>query len=75
VNVARTRSATPHEQLRVARIATVVLGIVAVVLGIAFFQEPFTLSTAAGFLLILVGSWAATRRDPVAADSERSTAP
>jgi len=48
---------------------------VAVALGVAFFQEPFTASTAGGFLLILVGSWAATRRDPAVADSEESTAP
>ncbi|MCC6317953.1 MAG: cation/acetate symporter ActP [Gemmatimonadaceae bacterium] len=36
VNVARKGDASPHEQLRVARLATVGLGIVAVVLGITF---------------------------------------
>jgi cation/acetate symporter len=36
VSVARKGAATPHEQLRVARIATVALGVVAVVLGITF---------------------------------------
>ncbi|HEX7122589.1 MAG TPA: sodium/solute symporter [Gemmatimonadaceae bacterium] len=36
VNVARRGRASGHEQLRVARIATVLLGVVAVVLGIAF---------------------------------------
>lgn len=44
---------------------------VAVALGVAFFREPFTVSTAAGFLLILVGSWAATRRDPAVAPEVR----
>ena len=36
VNVARGGHATPQEQLRVARVATVVLGVVAVLLGITF---------------------------------------
>ncbi|MGQ0539170.1 MAG: solute symporter family protein [Gemmatimonadaceae bacterium] len=36
VNVARAGVATPQEQLRVARLATVALGIVAIVLGITF---------------------------------------
>jgi len=36
VSVARRGNATPIEQLRVARLATVVLGIIAVVLGIVF---------------------------------------
>jgi cation/acetate symporter len=36
VNVARHGEASPHEQLRVARLATVVLGVVAVLLGITF---------------------------------------
>lgn len=36
VNVARHGQASAHEQLRVARVATVVLGVVAVILGIAF---------------------------------------
>ena len=36
VSVARKGEATAHEQLRVARIATVALGVVAVVLGITF---------------------------------------
>jgi cation/acetate symporter len=36
VSVARKGHATPQEQLRVARVATIVLGVVAVVLGIAF---------------------------------------
>lgn len=35
---------------------------VAVVLGVAFLGERFGLSTAAGFALILVGSWFSTRR-------------
>lgn len=36
VNVARAGTATAHEQLRVARVATVVLGVVAIILGISF---------------------------------------
>jgi cation/acetate symporter len=36
VNVARAGTATANEQLRVARAATVVLGIVAIILGISF---------------------------------------
>ena len=36
VNVARGGHATPHEQLRVARVATIVLGVIAVMLGITF---------------------------------------
>ncbi len=36
VNVARGGHATPHEQLRVARFATIVLAVVAVLLGITF---------------------------------------
>jgi cation/acetate symporter len=36
VNVVRRGNATEHEQLRVARIATILLGIASVVLGIAF---------------------------------------
>ncbi len=48
-----------------ASVVAYVAPAVAVALGIGLFQEPFTLSTAAGFLLILLGSWAATRRDAV----------
>jgi cation/acetate symporter len=36
VNVARGGHATPAEQLRVARVATVVLGVIAIMLGITF---------------------------------------
>jgi len=36
VNVARGGHATPGEQLRVARVATIILGVVAVMLGITF---------------------------------------
>jgi cation/acetate symporter len=36
VNVARGGHATPAEQLRVARVATIILGVVAVLLGITF---------------------------------------
>ncbi|HET6965141.1 MAG TPA: EamA family transporter [Acidimicrobiales bacterium] len=37
---------------------------VAVVLGVAVLGEPFKLSTAVGFVLILGGSWFATGRSP-----------
>ena len=53
-----------------ASVVAYVAPAVAVALGIAFFQEPFTLSTAGGFLLVLLGSWAATRRDPAVARPE-----
>ncbi len=56
-----------------ASVVAYVAPAVAVALGIAFFQEPFTLSTAAGFGLILLGSWAATRREPVPAQAETSS--
>ncbi|HSN93114.1 MAG TPA: DMT family transporter [Anaeromyxobacteraceae bacterium] len=46
-----------------ASVVAYVAPAVAVALGVAFFREPFTASTAGGFALILVGSWAATRRD------------
>jgi cation/acetate symporter len=36
VNVARGGHATPAEQLRVARVATIILGVIAVLLGITF---------------------------------------
>ncbi|HMC40796.1 MAG TPA: DMT family transporter [Acidimicrobiales bacterium] len=39
--------------------------IVAVLLGVAILGEPFRLSTAGGFALILAGSWLATRRRSV----------
>ena len=53
-----------------ASVVAYVAPAVAVALGIAVFQEPFTLSTAAGFLLILLGSWAATRGEPAPAPPE-----
>ena len=55
-----------------ASVVAYVAPAVAVVLGILFFEEPFTISTAAGFLLILAGSWAATQRDPAVAPPEAS---
>jgi hypothetical protein len=55
-----------------ASVVAYVAPAVAVSLGVAFFQEPFTVSTAGGFLLILAGSWVATRRDPAAAAPEES---
>ncbi len=57
-----------------ASVVAYVAPAVAVALGILVFHEPFTISTAAGFLLILAGSWAATRRDPAAAASGESSA-
>jgi len=48
---------------------------VAVALGVALLGEPFTIGTGAGFVLILLGSWLATRparlrAAPSAADAE-----
>ena len=40
---------------------------VAVLLGVTLLDEPFTLATAVGFVLILAGSVLATRRSPAAA--------
>jgi drug/metabolite transporter (DMT)-like permease len=37
---------------------------VALVLGIVLLREPFTLGAGAGFILILLGSFLATRRGP-----------
>lgn len=34
---------------------------VAVILGVSFLDEPFTIATAAGLALILAGSWLSTR--------------
>jgi drug/metabolite transporter (DMT)-like permease len=45
-----------------ATIITYVNPAVAVVLGVAFLHESFTIATAAGFALILAGSYLATRR-------------
>ena len=46
---------------------------VAVVLGVALLGEPFTVGTAAGFVLILLGSFLATR--PAGLGSGRRTVP
>ncbi len=45
-----------------ATIITYFNPVVAVVLGVAVLSEPFRASTAAGFVLILAGSWFATGR-------------
>jgi drug/metabolite transporter (DMT)-like permease len=47
-----------------ATIITYVNPAVAVVLGVAFLHEAFSAATAAGFVLILAGSYLATRRTP-----------
>jgi drug/metabolite transporter (DMT)-like permease len=44
-----------------ATVITYLNPVVAVVLGVAVLGEPFTLGTAGGFALILVGSWVSTR--------------
>lgn len=43
---------------------------VAIVLGIIFLSEPFTLGIAVGFALVLVGSFLATYRSPEVAGNE-----
>src|SRR5205807_7846237 len=47
-----------------ATVITYVNPAVALALGVALLGEPFTLGAAAGFLLIVVGSFLATRRAP-----------
>lgn len=49
-----------------AVVITYVNPAVAVLLGVAFLHEPFTTSTAAGFMLVLAGSFLATRPARVA---------
>jgi drug/metabolite transporter (DMT)-like permease len=61
-----------------ATVITFVNPAVAVVLGVVFLREPFTLTTAVGFLLILAGSVLATRRaavPPATAPVPPATAP
>ncbi len=50
-----------------ASVITYVNPAVAVIAGVAVLQEPITAGTAAGFVLILGGSWLATRAHPGAA--------
>jgi drug/metabolite transporter (DMT)-like permease len=45
-----------------ATVITYVNPAVAVLLGVTLLDEPFTLGTAVGFVLILIGSYFATRR-------------
>jgi drug/metabolite transporter (DMT)-like permease len=48
---------------------------VAVALGVALLGEPFTIATGAGFVLILLGSWLATRAAAVRAAAPAGSAP
>ena len=50
-----------------ATVITYVNPAVAVLAGVAFLGEPFTLATAGGFGLIVAGSFLATRRSPTGA--------
>jgi drug/metabolite transporter (DMT)-like permease len=47
---------------------------VAVALGVALLGEPFTIGTAAGFVLILLGSWLATRPKRLRAEAPATAA-
>ena len=49
-----------------ATVVTYVNPAVAVLAGVLLLDEPFTLTTAAGFVLIIAGSYLATRRTPAA---------
>ncbi len=51
VNVARGGHATPGEQLRVARVATVILGVVAVLLGITFKNQNVAYMVSLAFAI------------------------
>jgi drug/metabolite transporter (DMT)-like permease len=46
---------------------------VALALGVAILHEPFTVAAAAGFVLILLGSFLATRRTREPAKARRRT--
>ena len=53
-----------------ATVITYVNPAVAVLLGVTLLDESFTLGTAVGFALILIGSFFATRRTPQAVAPE-----
>jgi cation/acetate symporter len=83
VNVARGGHATPGEQLRVARVATIVLGVVAVMLGITFKGQnvaymvslAFAIAASANFpALVLSIFWKRCTTQGVVASMVLSTA-
>jgi cation/acetate symporter len=59
VNVARHGHASPQEQLRVARVATIVLGVVAVVLGILFKGQNVAFMVSLAFAIAASGNFPA----------------
>jgi drug/metabolite transporter (DMT)-like permease len=56
-----------------ATVITYVNPAVALALGVAILGEPFTVGAGVGFVLILLGSFLATRRTPVPAPRRRSS--
>jgi drug/metabolite transporter (DMT)-like permease len=58
-----------------ATVITYVNPAVAVVLGVAFLHEGFSVATAAGFVLILAGSWLAARRRQARSAGDRTVPP
>jgi drug/metabolite transporter (DMT)-like permease len=56
-----------------ATVITYVNPAVALALGVAILHEPFTVAAAAGFVLILLGSFLATRRTRESAKARRRT--
>jgi len=59
VNVARGGKATPQEQLRVARLATIVLALVAITLGIAFKGQNVAYMVGLAFAIAASGNFPA----------------
>jgi cation/acetate symporter len=59
VNVVRHGRATAHEQLRVARVATLVLGVIAVVLGITFKGQNVAYMVSLAFAIAASGNFPA----------------
>ena len=55
-----------------AMVITYVNPAVALVLGVAILGEPFTVGAGVGFVLILMGSFLATARTPLAARRSRT---
>ena len=61
VNVVRHGSASEHEQLRVARLATVLLGVLSIVLGIAFKGQNVAYMVGLAFAIAASANFPALR--------------